>query len=130
MAHDTHGSTDIIADFHTHIKQYDVEGYSHLVQGYSRDAEVVSAVKAALGNRKLGLLFLDADGLVDKDFQVYGDLLQPGTYLVVDDYFSLDEWTKKEKTPFTKLALDELQKAHKIECFGVYGWGTWVGRIR
>lgn len=130
MDHETHGSRNIISDFHTHVKQYEVEGYSRLVEGYSRDSKVVSTVKAALGYEKLGLLFLDADGLVDRDLQAYANLLQPNTYLVVDDYFSPDEWTKKEKTPFTKQTLDCMQERGEVECFGVYGWGTWVGRIR
>jgi len=78
----------------------------------------------------LGLLFIDADGQIDKDFEVYGSILRSGTYLVMDDYFANDDWNKDLKTRPTKRTLDEMERNNEVECLGIYGWGTWVGRVK
>jgi len=58
--------------------------------------------------------------------RVFHQPVRSGTYLVVDDYFSIGN----EKALPTKIALDRMEKNHEVECLGVYGWGTWVGIVR
>jgi predicted O-methyltransferase YrrM len=130
MDHPTHGSKDIVADLKHNLEQFGVADCSRLIIGDSGAPETVEKVKTEFSGDKLGLLFIDADGKIEKDFKAYGGLLRTGTYLVVDDYFSNDEIAAREKTPYTKSYLDELERQNKVECFGVYGWGTWIGRAR
>jgi hypothetical protein len=46
--------------------------------------------------------------------------------LVVDDYYSPGA-PDKEATTSSQVAA--LERQHIVESFGVYGWGTWFGRL-
>ena len=41
---------------------------------------------AALEVDEIGLLLIDADGCIDRDFRLYYDMLQPGAPIIIDDY--------------------------------------------
>ena len=70
---------------------------------------------------------MDTDGRIDLDWPLYRQMLSDGTYVVIDDYFSPGN---QEKGLHTKKAVDKLEENGELECFGIYGWGTWVGRLK
>lgn len=117
---------DIIADLKMNLQKWDVAEHVQLVTGFSREAHVYDSVKSAVGASRIGLICIDADGHVDKDLEIYGSLLSSGTYLVVDDYSGNEEI----KVLPTKRTLDAMVENNQLECLGIYGWGTWVGRIK
>jgi predicted O-methyltransferase YrrM len=131
LDHPQHGSLDIVKDLVRNLEAYGASGYADVLVGNSRHQDIVSAARGILGKSGVGLFFIDADGQVDMDLDRYGDLMGPGAYLVVDDYFSGGDWAAPEdKVVPTKSTLDSLEKAGKVECLGIYGWGTWVGVIK
>lgn len=131
-AHDhvQYGSKDIVADLRQNLTLWGADKNTRVIVGDSRDTAVVSQVKSLLSSDGLGLMFLDADGLVDQDFAAYSDIIRSGTYVVVDDYFTSGAWPAHEKALITKQVLDAMELDGKVECLGVYGWGTWVGRMK
>jgi hypothetical protein len=98
-----------------------------LIVGDSRASPTFAEVTSSLGGRKVGLIAIDSDGLVDRDWAVYRGSLSSGAYVVIDDYFSPGN-VDKEKV--TRAAVDQLQENGSLDCLGLYGWGTWVGRAR
>lgn len=123
--HPTVPTFNILDDLKKNIARYELDQLVTVLPGGSRDKPIIDAVRARAAGSGIGLLCIDADGLVDADFAAYGDLLKPGAYVVIDDYFSGHE----VKTLPTKTAVDALVAAKTIECLGVYGWGTWIGRV-
>jgi predicted O-methyltransferase YrrM len=128
--HPQHGSLDIVADLHRNLEQWGVDQNAKVIVGESRDLTIIDQVINNFSSEGLGLFFIDADGLVDHDFAAYNELLHAGTYIVVDDYFTSGPWAAPEKVLTTKQVLDGMESDGKLECFGVYGWGTWVGRMK
>ncbi|PPC88843.1 MAG: hypothetical protein CTY34_13225 [Methylobacter sp.] len=115
---------DILTDLKSNLKKWQIDAYVSLESGNSRDEAVVNSVKQKFENKGIGLLCIDADGEINEDFTIYSHLLNPGAYLVVDDYFC-----GELKAVPTRNAIDALVDNKKIECLGIYGWGTWVGRV-
>ncbi len=128
--HAQYGSKDIVADLRRNLTEWGADKNTRVIVGDSRNSEIIAQVKSMLSGKGLGLFFIDADGLIDQDFAAYGDLIEPGTYVVVDDYFTSGAWPAHEKALTTKRTLDGLERDGKVECLGVYGWGTWVGRMK
>ena len=69
---------------------------------------------------------MDSDGNVEADFELYGDLLAPQAYLIIDDYFAPGA---PHKVQPTRDGIALLTRRGLVECLGIYGWGTWVGRL-
>jgi predicted O-methyltransferase YrrM len=126
-SHPTLATDDIVRDLRVNLKRYGVEARVDLIVGSSRDPEVIRQVERIVGGQPFGLMMVDADGLIELDFVAYRHLLRRGTYLVVDDYFS--PWAPEKVGP-TRSGLLTLMKDDLIECLGVYGWGTWFGRVK
>jgi cephalosporin hydroxylase len=125
--HPTHGTDDIIRDLKRNLSQFGVAADVTVIAGDSRDPAVVDQVHVQLGALKVALFCIDTDGNVGLDFRLYQDLLMPGCYLVLDDYFSPGA---PQKAGLTRDSVRVLEEAGLIESLGVYGWGTWVGRLR
>jgi predicted O-methyltransferase YrrM len=125
--HPTVGTDDIVRDLRKNIKKYDMARYSEIVVGNSRDPQIVRKVHDLVAGAKLGLLCMDSDGDVRADFALYGHLLDSNAYLIIDDYFSPGA---PEKVGPTRDGIEELERKGILESLGVYGWGTWVGRVR
>jgi predicted O-methyltransferase YrrM len=116
---------NIIADLRGNIKAYGLTGIVHIVEGFTTDAAVEVVVNRILDGRTIGLLFLDADGNVERDFELYRRRLSPGAILVYDDYLS-DEAPEKQSS--VKAWVDQAVASRVVENLGLYRWGTWVGR--
>ena len=49
-------------------------------------------------NLKLGMLLIDADGAIDRDFELFYNNLLPGSPIIIDDYFNHIRIRKDKKT--------------------------------
>ncbi len=68
-------SNNIVADLRKNIMAYGLDGVVDIVEGRSNDAKVIGKVKKRLNGEKAGLLFLDADGEINRDLSNYLDIL-------------------------------------------------------
>jgi predicted O-methyltransferase YrrM len=103
-----------------------IGAYVHVVVGDSANPNVVREVRAALAGEPIGLLVIDYNGNPYDDVQRYLDVMAPGSYVIVDDYFSPGA---PHKVDPVRSAIRALEERGTIESLGVFGWGTWVGRL-
>lgn len=122
-AHPHIPSTDIFGDLTRNLSSFGVSESVTLIQGWSCDPAVYSAVTGAVADGKIDLLFIDADGHVGRDFDMYAPYLKEGAVLVFDDYRAPAE----EKAALVKDWVDEAVASGKVRSLGVWGWGTWIG---
>jgi predicted O-methyltransferase YrrM len=125
--HPTMGAKDIVGSLRGNLREHEVEDRVEIVVGNSRAQEVVDQVFQAVPSKSVGLLVIDSDGLVKNDFEIYAPLLSDHAFLVVDDYFCPGNI---EKGNHTKEGIDHLEREGVVETLGVFGWGTWVGRMK
>jgi len=118
-------TNDIITDLKRNVEAYGLTGVVHIIEGFTTDAAVEAAVNRILDGRRIGVLFLDADGNVERDFELYRGRLSRGSILVFDDYLTQEA---PEKQTTTKAWVDQAVASGFVENLGVYRWGTWVGR--
>jgi predicted O-methyltransferase YrrM len=116
---------DIITDLKRNVEAYGLTGIVHIMEGFTTDPAIDAAVNRVLAGRPIDLLFLDADGNVERDFELYRGRLSRGAILVYDDYLA-DGAPEKQTT--IKAWVDSSVASGLVENLGVYGWGTWVGR--
>jgi predicted O-methyltransferase YrrM len=116
---------DIIADLKSNVEAYGLTEIVHILEGFTTEATIDAAVNRILDGRKIGLLFLDADGNVARDFELYRARLSRGSILVYDDYLS-EQAPEKQTT--IKAWVDQAVASGFVENLGLYRWGTWVGR--
>jgi predicted O-methyltransferase YrrM len=119
-------SNDIFRDLQANLRSRELMPYVSLLQGRSSDAEILEGVRTRLAERglQIGLLCIDADGDVQRDFNLYLPMCAPGCRIVVDDYSGPPENTKTDPT---KAAVDALVHSGRARELGVFGWGTWFG---
>ena len=118
-------TNDIIADLKSNVEAYGLTGVVHIIEGFTTDAAVDAAVNRIVAGRTIGLLFLDADGNVERDFELYRGRLSRGSILVYDDYIT-EQAPEKQTT--IKAWVDQAVASGIVENLGLYRWGTWVGR--
>ena len=116
---------DIITDLKSNVEAYGLAESVHILEGFTTEAAIDAAVDRTLDGRKIGLLFLDADGNVERDFELYRARLSRGSILVYDDYLS-EQAPEKQTT--VKAWVDQAVASGFVENLGLYRWGTWVGR--
>jgi predicted O-methyltransferase YrrM len=116
---------DIITDLKSNVEHYGLAKIVHILEGFTTEAAIDAAVNRILDGRKIGLLFLDADGNVERDFDLYRTRLSRGSILVYDDYLS-EQAPEKQTT--IKAWVDQAVASGFVENLGFYRWGTWVGR--
>ncbi|MGE3276410.1 MAG: O-methyltransferase [Vicinamibacterales bacterium] len=119
-------SADIFGDLRRFVEEEALTDWVELAQGYSTDAAIQARVAARLDGQPLGLLFLDADGEVLRDFRDYLPLCREGALIVVDDYSSPHVLPKVVPT---RRGVDLLVGAGVFLGHGVHGWGTWFGTL-
>ena len=118
-------SDDIIKDLKKNLLKRGVDGTVTVLQGMSNDPAIVAEVNRLYSPGSVGLMAIDADGGVARDLKLYGHLLREDCILVVDDYYGPSDL---QKVAPTRVNVDALVERGAVEAFGVYGWGTWVGR--
>ncbi|MEP6685697.1 MAG: class I SAM-dependent methyltransferase [Verrucomicrobiota bacterium] len=116
---------NIFKDLRKNLARNGVADLVTLIEGCSMTAETVTAVRQRLVPGGVGLLIIDADGNVERDLDIYRDLLAAGCWVVIDDYFMPG---RESKDVLTKPQVNQLVDAGELHPLGLYGWGTWVGR--
>jgi predicted O-methyltransferase YrrM len=115
-------SRNIIQDLRKNLARFGVAEDVTLINGRSFDEATISEVRKQLSSRDVGLFIFDADNNVRRDLDCYGELLNDGCWLVIDDYFG------PAKAGPLRGQVDALVSEGWFLPFGYYGWGTWVGR--
>ena len=115
-------SRNIINDLRNNLARFGVAGDVSLINGRSFDEAVISEVRQRLNLCEVGLFIFDADNNVRRDLDCYGDLLNDGCWIVVDDYFG------PAKAVPLRAQVDAFVSEGRLLPFGYYGWGTWVGQ--
>ena len=123
--HDRLPSRNILKDLRKNLARDRVADLVTIVEGFSGNDAVIAAVHAALPLASVGLLVIDADGGIDRDFSLYRDLLAPNCSVVIDDYY---DPKPDGKAGTTKPQVDALVASGELQPIGLYGWGTWIGR--
>ena len=119
-------SSDILGDLRRNLEAEGLSNFVTLIEGKSDASAVVQAVHEAHKQTRIDLLFIDADGAIDRDLASYRSLLSPGALLVFDDYAATGA---QGKELMVRAQVDAAVRVGRFESFGVYGWGTWVGRL-
>src|SRR5438034_1481722 len=117
-------SRNIIKDLKKNLTRFGVAQDVTLINGRSSDESIISEVRECLSSRDVSLFIFDADNNVRRDLDCYGDLLNDGCWLVIDDYFG------PAKAAPLRTQVDALVAEGRFVSFGYYGWGTWVGQWR
>ena len=136
-SHPVIGSDDIFADLQRNVRDSGVTGKVALINADARAPATKDAIRRAIGSKKIGLLVVDTDGLVDRDLAIYAPLCARGCILVLDDYVATDTASglahtypgySPHKSDIVRETVDRMVAAGEVIPFGVYGWGTWIGR--
>ncbi|MDP9003189.1 MAG: class I SAM-dependent methyltransferase [Verrucomicrobiota bacterium] len=114
---------DIFRDLKKNLSRAGLLDAVTLINGSSLDEQTISEVNGMVGPAQVGLFIFDADANVRRDIDCYGALLSPGCWVVIDDYISATD-----KGGPTRVQVDELVAAGRLQPLGFYGWGTWIGR--
>jgi len=117
-------SRNIIKDLKKNLARFGVAEEVTLITGRSFDEAIIHQVRQCLSSGDVGLFVFDADNNVRRDLDCYGDLLNDGCWLVIDDYFG------PAKAAPLRAQVDALVTEGQLVPFGYYGWGTWVGQWR
>ena len=117
-------SGNIIKDLKKNLARFGVAADVILINGRSSDETIISEVHQHLSSGEVGLFIFDADNNVRRDLDCYGDLLNDGCWVVVDDYFG------PAKAAPLRAQVDALVSEGRLRPFGYYGWGTWVGQCQ
>ncbi|WP_441228937.1 class I SAM-dependent methyltransferase [Tardiphaga sp. 20_F10_N6_6] len=125
--HPDYPTTDILRDLKSNIKKYGVEGIVNLIEGYSDADDVVERVARVLDGRKIDLLFIDSDGKVGRDMDIYQKYLAPGCVIVLDDYMTVAA-DAADKEVGVRSWVASAADAGIVTELGVYPWGTWFGQ--
>ena len=123
-AHPTLPSNDIIADLKKNLTNNNVHHKVFLLEGDCASKEMISKANEIVGNDKIELLFIDADGHIERDMQNYGHLLSKDCILIFDDYK-----VSEPKSQYINEWIDAALKEKKVEELAVVKWGTWIGKL-
>jgi predicted O-methyltransferase YrrM len=128
LSHSHLPSSDIIKDFKKNMSEKKLEDIVILCQGSSYDLDVIEKVKNEFDGKEISILFIDADGNLKRDLEIYGRYLTRGGILIVDDFFSEDSVAtfKAQKIYPVIMKLEESKKLIRI---GVFPWGTYFGLV-
>jgi Methyltransferase domain len=118
-------SNDIFGDLAKNVAQAGFSDTVELINGGSRDAAVVERVKTLLGDKRISLLFIDADGNIDADWERYAPLLADDAVIVLDDY---EAPLSPEKAGLVQPWADDIVTVGILRPLGIFGWGTWFGQ--
>ncbi len=118
-------SADVLSDLRRNLCARGLDQYVTIHAGRSSEtARAVVEATLAARHTAIGMLCIDADGEVQRDFNLFLPLCVPGCLLSVDDYVSADRCSKG---PATVQAVDALVASGRARPLGVFGYGTWMG---
>ena len=117
---------DTLADLALNLKRAGVRSQVEVVPGHFRSRQVFDAVRSHLAGKQAGMLFVDVTPGTEIAVQQYITLLCPDGFLAIDDYRS-DHAV--DKAAQVSAFVDRAVKQGFLDPIGVYGWGTWFGRL-
>ena len=118
---------NILKDLKKNLAKHGLSDRVTLMEGFSRDKEVVAAVRKQLQPGSVDLLIIDSDGDVKGNLDRYGSLLSENCWVVLDDYYCP---APESKDVIVRPQVHALVDSGQLETLGFYGWATWVGRWR
>lgn len=118
---------NILKDLKKNLAKRGVSDRVTLLEGFSRDKHVVAAANERLFPGSVDLLIIDADGDIQRTIDLYGHLLSPECWMVIDDYYCP---APGSKDVLVRPQVHALIEGGQLETLGFYGWATWVGRWR
>jgi predicted O-methyltransferase YrrM len=113
---------DVIRDLRKNLAKYDLSERVSIVEGWSN--VVADQVVRLLGDTKIGMLIIDADGEVARDLLIYQRHLLPNAMVVIDDY-EVNE--PNIKSTVVHAAVDKLVMEGVLRKTKIVPWGTWFG---
>jgi predicted O-methyltransferase YrrM len=116
---------NILKDLKKNLTKRGVADQVTLLEGFSHDKNVVAAANEKLTAGSVDLFLIDADGDIKRTFDLYGHLLSPKCWIVIDDYYCP---APGSKDVIVRPQIHALVEAGQLETLGFYGWATWVGR--
>ncbi|WCS26421.1 class I SAM-dependent methyltransferase [Methylobacterium sp. NMS14P] len=120
-------TTDITADARANLARCGLLDRVDMVVAGFQDAATHAYLRRHIGIGGAGMLFVDTDPGTELALQSYIQYLRPDGFVIIDDYKS-DE--ARDKSALLATFVDDLIRQDALETFGVYGWGTWFGRLR
>src|SRR4051812_41633187 len=109
-------------DLRKNLARFGVAGDVSLINRRSFDEATISEVRQRLSNGDVGLFVFDADNNVRRDLDSYGELLNDGCWVVIDDY------SRSAKAAPLRAQVDSVVCEGRLVPFGYYGWGTSIGQ--
>jgi predicted O-methyltransferase YrrM len=120
-------SKDILGDLKLNLAKFDVSDVVTIIQGLNDSPHSIELVKCALSDEKIGLIFIDSDGHVERDFNLYKPFLYNGAFVVFDD---IESEEASEKAALVRPFVEKGIREGLFHDLGIYQWGTWAGQYR
>jgi predicted O-methyltransferase YrrM len=124
--HDLLPTNDIIGDLQMNLERAGVLDRVAIIEGRFSDRHVMRQVQDELAGVSAGLIFIDTDPGSELALASYLQFTRDDAYVAVDDYRSD---IARAKSEILSRFIDECVRAGALEEFGVYGWGTWFGKL-
>jgi predicted O-methyltransferase YrrM len=125
LRHHRLATRNIVRTLKRNLVRQGVASMVTVLEGLSSDPAIIAAVERELGGDQIGLLILDADAGVKRDFKTFVHKLTERCWVVIDDYAG-----QADKGARIKQQVDELVAAGELLPLGYYGHATWVGKWR
>jgi len=119
-------SKDIIADLRRNLRDANVADRVKIIQGHFRSAAIYDQVARDMAVARAGLLFIDVHPGTELALTLYAGLLRDDAFVVVDD---IQSEIATEKAALVNGFIDKLKAAGILMEIGVFGWGTWFGKL-
>jgi predicted O-methyltransferase YrrM len=119
-------SKDIIADLRRNLHDANVVDRVKIIQGHFRSTAIYDQVARDMVVARAGLLFIDVHPGTELALGLYAGLLRDDAFVVVDD---IQSEIATEKATLVSGFIDKLKAAGILVEIGIFGWGTWFGRL-
>ena len=116
-------SLNIFEDLKTNLIKLNLIDGVKLLNGSSDDKNIIRDVNKLVGDEKISLLIIDADGNVERDMNNFKHLLQDDCIIILDDFSG----PEVIKTAPTKMWVKKAIKQKEIKQLSVVGMGTFIG---
>lgn len=125
LRHHKLATRNIIRTLKRNLARKGVADLVTVIEGHTSDATIVAAVHQALGKEEIGLLILDADVGIKRDFKRFGAKLRDRAWVLIDDYIGPADY---DKVGSIKEQVDNFVGAGQLIPLGHYGYTSWVGK--
>jgi predicted O-methyltransferase YrrM len=120
-------SPDIIGDLGRNLESAGLRRKVSIIEGHFRSVDVFARVQRELAGAEAGLLFVDVDPGTEVAIGLYAQLVRDDAFVIVDDYRSS---IASDKARSVSTFVDLAVRQGILDELGVFGWGTWFGKLR